>query len=113
MVAHRLPNADHLYKVSIIPRGRTLGDTQPLAVQVRHTLPEGHLKDRLAVMRGRTHRGGGDARDHQLRRRRRHPPGGDACPGHGRSLLEREETLDLDQIEACLGPRPVPAPTVR
>jgi hypothetical protein len=27
--------------------------------------------------------------------------------------LEREETLELGQIEACLGPRPAPAPAGR
>jgi cell division protease FtsH len=52
VVAHELPNADALYKVSIIPRGRTLGGTQQLPEQERHTLPEDYLKDRLAVMLG-------------------------------------------------------------
>jgi cell division protease FtsH len=50
VVAYRLPNADPLYKVSIIPRGRTLGGTQQLPEHDRHTLPEDYLKDRLAVM---------------------------------------------------------------
>jgi cell division protease FtsH len=52
VVAYRLPEADPLYKVSIIPRGRTLGGTQQLPEAERHTLPEGYLKDRLAVMLG-------------------------------------------------------------
>ncbi len=52
VVAYRLPNADPLYKVSIIPRGRTLGGTQQLPEHERHTLPEDYLKDRLAVMLG-------------------------------------------------------------
>jgi cell division protease FtsH len=52
VVAYFLPNADPLYKVSIVPRGRTLGGTQQLAEQERHTLPEDYLKDRLAVMLG-------------------------------------------------------------
>jgi cell division protease FtsH len=52
VVAHHLPRADPLYKVSIIPRGRTLGGTQQLPEQERHTLPEDYLKDRLAVMLG-------------------------------------------------------------
>jgi cell division protease FtsH len=50
VVAHELPRADPLYKVSIIPRGRALGGTQQLPEQERHTLPEDYLKDRLAVM---------------------------------------------------------------
>jgi cell division protease FtsH len=52
VVAYQLPTADPLYKVSIIPRGRTLGGTQQLPEQERHTLPEDYLKDRLAVMLG-------------------------------------------------------------
>jgi cell division protease FtsH len=52
VVAYQLPTADRLYKVSIIPRGRTLGGTQQIPEQERHTLPEDYLKDRLAVMLG-------------------------------------------------------------
>ncbi len=51
-VAHFLPNADPLYRVSIIPRGRALGATQSLPEQERHTLPEDYLRDRIAVMLG-------------------------------------------------------------
>ena len=55
VVAYFLPKADPVYKVSIIPRGRTLGGTQQLPRQERHTLPEDYLKDRLAVaLAGRT-----------------------------------------------------------
>ena len=50
VVAHELPGADPLYKVSIIPRGQALGGTQQLPEQERHTLPEDYLKDRLAVI---------------------------------------------------------------
>jgi cell division protease FtsH len=52
VVAYHLPTADPLLKVSIIPRGRTLGGTEQLPEQERHTLPEDYLKDRLAVMLG-------------------------------------------------------------
>ncbi|MGH1478609.1 MAG: ATP-dependent zinc metalloprotease FtsH [Geminicoccales bacterium] len=51
-VAHFLPNADPLYKVTIIPRGRALGVTHMLPEEERHTLPEDYLRDRLAVMMG-------------------------------------------------------------
>lgn len=55
VVAYFLPQTDPLYKVSIIPRGRTLGGTQQLAEHERHTLPEEYLRARLAVMlAGRT-----------------------------------------------------------
>jgi cell division protease FtsH len=52
IVAYFLPKADPLYKVSIIPRGRTLGGTQQLPEQERYTLPEDYLRARLAVMLG-------------------------------------------------------------
>ena len=51
-VAHFLPSADPLYKVSIIPRGRALGATHMLPEEERHTLPEDYLRGRLAVMMG-------------------------------------------------------------
>jgi len=54
-VAHFLPEADPLYKVSIIPRGRALGGTQQLPEAERYTLPESYLRARLAVvLAGRT-----------------------------------------------------------
>ena len=52
LVAYFLPNADPIYKVSIIPRGRALGVTHQLPEQERHTLPEDYLIDRLVVMMG-------------------------------------------------------------
>lgn len=50
LVAHFLPNADPLYKVTIIPRGQALGGTHMLPEEERHTLPEEYLQDRLVVM---------------------------------------------------------------
>ena len=52
LVAYFAPYADPLYKVSIIPRGRSLGATQQLPEEERHTLPEDYLHDRLAVILG-------------------------------------------------------------
>ena len=52
LVAHFLPHADALHKVTIIPRGRALGATQQLPEEDRYTLPEEYLRDRLAVMLG-------------------------------------------------------------
>ncbi len=74
-VAHFVPNADPLFKVSIIPRGRALGATQTLPEFERYTLPEEYLRDRLAVMMG------GRASEKLflelgvVRRRRRHQAG--------------------------------------
>jgi cell division protease FtsH len=50
LVASYLPGADPLHKVTIIPRGRALGETRQLPENERYTLPEDYLKDRLAVM---------------------------------------------------------------
>jgi len=52
LVAYFLPHSDPLYKVTIIPRGRSLGGTQQLPEEERHTFPEEYLHERLAVMLG-------------------------------------------------------------
>jgi cell division protease FtsH len=49
-VAYYLPNTDPIHKVTIVPRGRSLGGTHQLPELERHTLPEDYLRDRLAVM---------------------------------------------------------------
>ena len=51
-VAYYLPTADPIHKVTIIPRGRSLGSTHQLPEIERHTLPEDYLHDRLAVILG-------------------------------------------------------------
>ena len=50
LAAYHLPKSDPLHKVTIIPRGRALGETQQLPENDRYTLPEDYLRDRLAVM---------------------------------------------------------------
>ena len=45
-----LPGADPLYKVTVIPRGRTLGGTHMLEEQERHTLDEDHLRTTLSIL---------------------------------------------------------------
>jgi len=52
LVAYFAPNADALYKVTIVPRGHALGGTQQLPEHERHTMPEEYLQDRLAVIFG-------------------------------------------------------------
>lgn len=52
LMACYMPNADPIYKVTIIPRGRALGGTQQLPEDERHTLPEDYLNDRLVVFLG-------------------------------------------------------------
>ncbi|WP_240722615.1 ATP-dependent zinc metalloprotease FtsH [Poseidonocella sp. HB161398] len=42
--------ADPLYKVTIIPRGRSLGGTHMLEGEEHHTLPEDYLRAQLAVL---------------------------------------------------------------
>ncbi len=48
-VAHFLPDADALYKVTIIPRGRSLGATHFLPEEERHTLSDAYLRAQLTV----------------------------------------------------------------
>ena len=49
-VAHYLPHADPVYKVTIIPRGRALGGTHMLPTEEHYTQSADELRDRLAVM---------------------------------------------------------------
>ena len=51
-VAHHLPLADPVYKVTIIPRGRSLGGTHMLPEEEMHTLTEDYLKAKMAVILG-------------------------------------------------------------
>ncbi len=52
VAAYFLPLADPLYKVTILPRGKSLGGTHQIPEKERHTLPEDYLRDRLAVILG-------------------------------------------------------------
>lgn len=52
LVARMLTDADPVYKVSIIPRGRALGVTQQLPIDDRHTYKKEYLHDTIAVLMG-------------------------------------------------------------
>ncbi len=52
LVAHLLPAADPLHKVTIVPRGRTLGTTQQLPVDDRHTESKRYLLATICVLLG-------------------------------------------------------------
>ena len=52
LLAKMLPNADPVYKVSIIPRGRALGITQQLPIDDRHTYKKEYLLDTITVLMG-------------------------------------------------------------
>jgi cell division protease FtsH len=52
LVAKLLPGADPLKKVSIIPRGRSLGATEQLPEEDRHNLSRAYLLNRIAIMLG-------------------------------------------------------------
>ncbi len=49
-VAYFTPDADPLYKVTIIPRGHALGGTHMLPEGERHTLDEGFLRTQLVTL---------------------------------------------------------------
>ncbi len=52
LLAHLLPHADALEKVTIIPRGFALGVTSQVPDEDQHTHGEAYLRDRVAVMFG-------------------------------------------------------------
>ncbi len=52
LVAKKLPNADPVYKVSIIPRGRAMGVTQQLPIDDRHTYKKDYLLATISVLMG-------------------------------------------------------------
>ncbi len=52
LVARLLPNTDPIHKVTIIPRGRTLGLTQQLPMDERHTYPKDYLINNIRILMG-------------------------------------------------------------
>jgi cell division protease FtsH len=52
LVAHVLPHADPVHKVSIIPRGRALGYTLTLPVEDKYLVARSELLDELAMLLG-------------------------------------------------------------
>ncbi len=52
LVAKLTPGTDPIHKVSIIPRGRTLGVTQQLPIDDRYTYSKDYLLKALAVLLG-------------------------------------------------------------
>jgi cell division protease FtsH len=52
LLAKLLPGADPLQKVTIIPRGQSLGATEQVPEEERHNIKRGYLLNRLAIMLG-------------------------------------------------------------
>ncbi len=52
LVAHTLPNADPVHKISIIPRGRALGYTLTLPTEDKYLVTKSELVDELAMLLG-------------------------------------------------------------
>jgi len=52
IVAHYLPKADPIHKISIVPRGMALGLTQQLPVDDRYNYSRAYLEQEIAVMMG-------------------------------------------------------------
>jgi len=52
LVARLLPNTDPIHKVTIIPRGRSLGLTQQLPIDERHTYPKDYLTNNIRILMG-------------------------------------------------------------
>ncbi len=52
LVAKFMPSADPIHKVTIIPRGRSLGLTQQLPIEDRHTLSKEYILNKIAIFLG-------------------------------------------------------------
>jgi cell division protease FtsH len=52
LLAALLPNADPIHKVTILPRGRSMGVTQQLPERDKYLYSQEYIQDRLAVMMG-------------------------------------------------------------
>lgn len=52
LVASRIPGADPIHKVTIIPRGRALGVTMQLPIDEKHGYAKDYIEGRLAILMG-------------------------------------------------------------
>ncbi len=52
LVARMIPGTDPIHKVTIIPRGRSMGLTQQLPIDEKHTYPKKYLLNNLAILMG-------------------------------------------------------------
>lgn len=52
IVAKTLPDSDPIHKITIIPRGRALGQTQQLSVTDRNSYSYSYLKSRITILMG-------------------------------------------------------------
>jgi cell division protease FtsH len=52
LVARLLPGTDPIHKVTIIPRGRSLGLTQQLPIVEKHTYPKDDLENSICILMG-------------------------------------------------------------
>jgi cell division protease FtsH len=52
IIAQSLPNSDPIHKITIIPRGRALGQTQQLSVSDRTSYSYDYLKSRITILMG-------------------------------------------------------------
>jgi cell division protease FtsH len=52
LVGHAMPHADPVHKVTIIPRGRALGDTQSLPTEDKFLTSRAEMLDQLAMLLG-------------------------------------------------------------
>ena len=86
LLAWLVPGIDHLHKVSIIPRGRSLGATQLLPEEDRFNISEGESAHAAAVPAGRPGRRKTGLRRVQRRRRGRPEQGHPDRPPHGHPL---------------------------
>ena len=86
LLAWLVPGADRVHKVTIIPRGRSLGVTQLVPEEDRLSINENELHARLVLHHGGASRRKARLQPIQCRRRKRPDPGHQARPPHGHRL---------------------------
>ena len=114
LVAAKVPHADPLHKVTIIPRGMALGVTMQLPIDDKHTYDRVYLGEPVGDHDGWPRRRGDLPQDHDHRRRKRHRAGHRNRPQDGLRMgheparsahLRQEGGADLPWPRALPAPR--------
>ena len=92
LMAWMLPGHHRVHKVTIVPRGRSLGSTQTMPSEDRLSMSEGELHDHLVVLAGGPGRGEADLRRNDGRSGKRSRASHRAGAAHGDPLGHERST---------------------
>ena len=96
LAALLMPEVGNLHKVTVVPRGMSLGSTMSLPIKDDYHLRRKQAQVHAGPHAGRQGLGEGLLRGHQRRCRKRHPPGhSNRAPDGGRVGHEREDRARL------------------